>query len=140
MRPSCYTLGGMKRIGFSALTVAVVVALVGCSSDPGPAGRVGVAEFAKVIDTPGVEIIDVRTPEEFAESHIKGAVNIPVQDPGFAAQVARLDRTRTYAVYCRSGNRSKPAVAAMRDVGFAHIFELDSGTKGWAAEGQPLTR
>jgi phage shock protein E len=106
---------------------------------PAP-GRVGVAEFAAVITQPGVQIIDVRTPDEFADGHIQGAVNIPVQQPGFAAEVARLDPKGTYAVYCRSGNRSQPAVAEMKSAGITDIYELAQGTKGWTADGQPLTR
>lgn len=103
-------------------------------------GRVGVAEFAAVIAKPGVQIIDVRTPSEFAEGHIRGAVNIPVQQADFAERMAQLDPNATYAVYCRSGNRSKGAVEQMRSAGFGTIYELAAGTNGWTAEGQPLTR
>ena len=102
--------------------------------------RVGVDDFAEVIAAPGVQIIDVRTPEEFADGHIAGAVNIPVQRADFVEQVSLLDTDGTYAVYCRSGNRSEPAVEAMRGVGIDSIYELASGTKGWVSEGQQLIR
>ena len=102
--------------------------------------RVGVAEFATLTGSPEVRVIDVRTPEEFADGHIAGAVNIPVQSSDFSARVAELDPNATYAVYCRSGNRSQPAVAAMSDAGITTIFELSSGTKGWVSEGQPLVQ
>ena len=133
----------MKLIRLLLAASALLVALTGCSpstqATPGVA-RVDVAEFATIITEPGVQIIDVRTPEEFADGHIRGAVNIPVQQPDFAERVAALDPAATYAVYCRSGNRSQPAVAAMRDAGITNIYELQSGTKGWTAAGQPLTR
>lgn len=103
-------------------------------------GRVSVAEFAAVIAKPGVQIIDVRTPSEFAEGHIQGAANMPVQQADFAARVSQLDPNSTYAVYCRSGNRSKGAVEQMRSAGIRAIYELAEGTNGWAAEGQPLAR
>lgn len=163
-----YTLGGMTHgprrafIGLAgAAAIALTIGLSGCSSDSGanetaaaaevqgPAApvaapdspvRVGVAEFADVIASPGVTIVDVRTPEEFAEGHIEGAVNIPVEYPDFIDQVSQLDPTGTYAVYCRSGNRSQPAVAGMASVGITGIFELESGTTGWASEGQPLVQ
>lgn len=133
----------MPRILALILSAALLVALTGCSSTPSAAApdipaRVGTDEFATVITQPGVQIIDVRTPEEFADGHIRGAVNIPVQQPDFSAQIARLDKDATYAVYCRSGNRSQPAVAAMREAGITHIYELAGGTKDWTAEGQPL--
>lgn len=144
----------MAKKHLPALLVAAAVlvgGLTGCSEGPTataveqPAaqlapGRVGVAEFATVIAQPGVRIIDVRTPAEFADGHIPGAVNIPVQQADFAARVSALDPNSTYAVYCRSGNRSKGAVEQMRAAGIGTIYELAQGTNGWTAEGQLLTR
>ena len=133
-------------------TLALPGALTSCSSsstattasaEVGQAGRpvrVGVAEFAALTGSPEVQVIDVRTPEEFADGHIAGAVNIPVQSSDFSARVAELDPNATYAVYCRSGNRSQPAVAAMSEAGITTIFELSSGTKGWISDGQPLVQ
>lgn len=140
---------GMNLAPLRTLAIAALIAtaaLTGCSgstpataSDSGPA-RVGTGEFAAVIEQPGIQIIDVRTPEEFAEGHIAGAVNIPVQQADFGDRIAQLDPNTTYAVYCRSGNRSQPAVDAMEQAGITDIYELESGTKGWTAEGRPLTR
>ena len=138
-----------------ALLLLAAVALAGCSPDPEAAAanrdssvstgsgspiRVSTADFTSVIANPDVQIIDVRTPEEFAEGHIPGAVNMPVQAPDFTAQVAELDPNGTYAVYCRSGNRSQPAVAAMERAGITKIYELASGTIGWTSDGRSLTR
>lgn len=149
----------------AAAALALTVGLSGCSSDSasaegsadsgnsaevqGPASpvtapeapvRVGVPGFAEVIASPDVTIVDVRTPEEFAEGHIAGAVNIPVELPDFIDRVSELDTAGTYAVYCRSGNRSQPAVAGMASVGINGIFELESGTTGWTSEGQQLVQ
>ena len=133
----------MKAIRLLVLISALLAAITACSPSTQAAddpARVGTAEFAAVIEQPGVVILDVRTPEEFADGHIAGAVNIPVQQADFAGRVAQLDPNTTYAVYCRSGNRSQPAVAAMKDAGITTIYELDSGTKGWTSAGLPLTR
>ena len=149
----------MKKLAASALTVLAAVAvtgsLSGCSSPsqatatgsdfavsmtlPAPE-RVSVAEFATVISQPGVQIIDVRTPAEFADGHIAGAVNIPVQQPDFIERIARLDPKTTYAVYCRSGHRSKTAVAQMQGAGLMRIYELAEGTNGWTAAGHSLSQ
>ncbi len=143
-----------RGIALAACAAALVLpgAVTSCSSNStattanaevgqvgGPV-RVGVAEFATLAGSPEVQVIDVRTPEEFADGHIAGAVNIPVQSSDFSARVAELDPNATYAVYCRSGNRSQPAVEAMTDAGITTIFELKSGTKGWISEGQPLVQ
>jgi rhodanese-related sulfurtransferase len=128
--------------------------LAGCSSEtsvlpaaegassvverPSEPVRVGVSDFAVIVESPGVTILDVRTPEEFAQGHIAGAINIPVEYPDYAQRVGELDPNGTYAVYCRSGNRSQPAVAALAQLGINGVYELESGTIGWTAAGQPL--
>ncbi len=143
-----------------ALTAAVLAAaslgLTACSStDSAPAAsavqgpaapvaapespqRVDAAEFSDVVASPGVTVIDVRTPEEYASGHIEGAVNYNVEGADFPAQVGGLDPAATYAVYCRSGNRSQVAVAAMSQAGVNGIYELQSGIVGWQDAGFPV--
>lgn len=143
----------MKRLSIALVAALLITTpLAACSSEsvepaaaapmaqPESPMRVGVDEFAAVIATPGTRIIDVRTPEEFAEGHIDGAVNIPVESPTFLDAVAELDPDATYAVYCRSGNRSQGAVDAMASAGITGIYELESGTVGWTGEGLPLVQ
>lgn len=147
----------LKKLGsvLGAATIALSLTLTGCSSNSGstdtaaaatsvvveqPAApeRVGAEMFANVIATPGVQIIDVRSPEEFAEGHIEGALNYNVEGPDFASQIAGLDPAGTYAVYCRSGNRSVVAVDYMASQGINGIFELESGIIGWQEAGLPV--
>ncbi len=71
-------------------------------------------------------IIDVRTPEEFAAGHLEGALLYNVQDPPFEANIAALDATATYVVYCRSGNRSAQAIERMKALGFVNLTDLGS--------------
>jgi rhodanese-related sulfurtransferase len=123
----------------SVLTAGLVLA--GCSSSSsGQVSTVDAAEFQSVATQPGTQVIDVRTPEEFAAGHLDGAVNIDVQSPDFATQVAALDKAATYAVYCRSGNRSKAATKHMADAGIASIYELGGGINEWAAAGLPVVQ
>ena len=69
-------------------------------------------------------MIDVRTPEEFAEGHLDGAVNLDVQSGRFDAELAALDPEGEYFVYCRSGNRSAAAAATMAEAGFTDVTDL----------------
>ena len=139
----------------AAAAVTATLGLAGCSSTdsapavqgPGVAAsapaspeRVDAASFATVVDSPGVTIIDVRTPEEYAAGHIEGAVNYNVEGPDFEAQVGTLDPTATYAVYCQSGNRSQVAVNRMSDAGVNGIYELETGITGWANAGYPIVQ
>lgn len=146
----------MKRSLLAIAAASLSIAfLAGCSSAPSPAAsagevfteisvlgttRVEPAVFADVISQPNVVIVDVRTPEEFAQGHIQGAVNIPVEMPNFAQATQALPPADAYAVYCRSGNRSQIAVEMMSQAGVLPIVELISGTNGWTAAGYPLAR
>ena len=142
-------------VALAAATIAMSITLAGCSTDSTtstvetsdasvvveqPAGpeRVDAAQFANVVATPGVTIIDVRTPEEFAIGHIEGAVNFNVEGPDFGTQIAGLDPAGTYAVYCQSGNRSVAAVEYMSGQGINEILELETGISGWEQAGLPV--
>lgn len=117
--------------------LAAGLALSGCAStDSGTATvEAGAVQRGEHVDadtfraslSDDVTILDVRTPQEFAEGHIAGAVNIDVSSPDFAQQVSELDPEGTYAVYCRSGNRSRTAMAAMQDAGLSDVFGLEGG-------------
>lgn len=85
-------------------------------------------------------ILDVRTPGEFAEGHIKGAVNLDVQSPTFEKGLRALDRKKSYLVYCRTGNRSRRAILAMEAQGFRSIFHMNEGIVMWKQQNLPLVR
>lgn len=113
------------------LAMVAVAALIAACSSGGAATQQGADEFAQTIAQPNVVIIDVRTPEEFASGHIEGAVNLPVELPGFDEAIVDLDKDAHYAVYCRSGRRSAIAVQKMSDVGIKKISELSDGIVAW---------
>ncbi len=83
-------------------------------------------------------VLDVRTPQEFADGHLEGAVMLDFYDPGFAAQLAELDPDVPYLLYCQSGNRSGQTAAMMEQLGFADVADVDGGILAWADAGQPV--
>lgn len=85
-------------------------------------------------------VLDVRTPGEFAQGHLKGAVLIDYRSPGFRQEMAGLDRKKTYLVYCRTGNRSARALEIMKELGFRRYHHLEGGIKRWLEEGLPAVR
>ncbi len=97
-------------------------------------------EFADLVAQPGVIVLDVRTPAEFAAGHLQNARNIDVQAADFDAQLAGLAKDATYAVYCRSGNRSATALAKMQAVGITQAAHLSGGIGAWQAAGYPVVR
>lgn len=91
----------------------------------------GNEEFAATISDSNVQLVDVRTAEEFADGHIPGAVNIDVKRDDFdELAAAGLDSGRPVAVYCRSGARSKVAAKRLAGKGFK-VYELDRGFMNW---------
>ena len=88
-------------------------------------------KFAAAIADTTVQLVDVRTPAEFAAGHIPEAVNIDVRGENFESQVqSTLDKERPVAVYCRSGARSKTAAHALAAMGF-RVYELNKGFMNW---------
>jgi len=99
-----------------------------------------VNEFERLLNkTETAVLIDVRTPEEYAQGHIDGSMNIDVKDSNFESTIDKQDKTLTYFVYCRKGNRSNRAAEIMREKGFT-VYEMTGGIETWTAVGKPITR
>jgi rhodanese-related sulfurtransferase len=117
--------------------LASVLLLAGCSSGSSAIDQ-SVSEFSSKVTEAGVITLDVRTPGEFNEGHIEGALLVDFESGNFENEIAALDKTKTYAVYCRSGSRSGQAVKIMSDAGFTNIYNLNGGVIDWANAGLPL--
>ena len=127
----------MKRgvvAGF-VLLFAGVALLTSCSSKASAITNMNAQEFSAKAKESGVVVLDVRTPAEFSQGHIQGAMNVDVEAPTFNAEIAKLDMTKTYAVYCHSGRRSGIATSEMAKLGFKHLFNLQNGFADWMARG-----
>jgi phage shock protein E len=93
-----------------------------------------VKSFAeKIMKDKEVIILDVRTPAEFAEGAIKGAINIDVNASNFKEKVSTLDKEKSYLIYCRSGMRSVKACNLMAENGFNKMFNLLGGYQAWSS-------
>lgn len=117
-----------------------VILGVSCSRQHAAAqSRLSPNEFeAKIQDSPDGQILDVRTPEEYREDHLKGAVNINYYDDDFAQRVAALDKNKPVFVYCAMGGRSASAAEQMAKSGFTSIFDLKGGITAWKKAGKPV--
>jgi rhodanese-related sulfurtransferase len=89
---------------------------------------------------PDIRVLDIRTPAEYAEGHVRGAMNIDFTSADFAKRLEELDPDATYLVYCRSGNRSAKAMKVFGRLGFTRILHLSKGIKDWQAQGLPLVK
>lgn len=80
-------------------------------------------------------ILDVRTPEEVEEGFIPASTNIDIYEgQGFLDELEKLDKSKNYYVYCRSGNRSGQACALMNQAGFENTYNLMGGFNEWEGE------
>lgn len=93
--------------------------------------QVDARTFKQIIDKDKAVVIDVRTPEEFAQGHIPGAQNIDVTSNDFTDRIKDLDPSKNYAVYCRSGARSQRAVTIMSAEKIKHVVGLKGGVMSW---------
>ncbi len=125
----------------AALLAAVAaMTLTGCSTETAPedvafdGSHVSASTFAAATEVDGVTVIDVRTPAEYAEGHLPGALNLDINGADFAAQVAELDPEAEYAVYCRSGNRSAAAIDYMTSAGVTQTVGLSGGIGAWTGD------
>lgn len=129
-----------KRLQLLLAVVAVLaVALTACSSSTASIETVPPQEAADelAVDSEAV-LLDIRTPEEYAEARIPGAVNIDFYAADFADQLAQLDADGNYVVYCRSGNRSSQAMPIFEDLGFNSVTDVDGGIVAWYEAGLPV--
>ena len=85
-----------------------------------------------------VQIIDVRTLAEYKASHIKEAKLIDFYNKNFIDNISQLNKTDTYLLYCRSGNRSGKTLNIMKKIGFNKVYNLQGGVNNWKKQGYSL--
>lgn len=133
----------MKKVFFLSL-VFVAFAIISCK-DKQPSGDatvelITVEEMDSLLELGKVQLIDVRTPKEYTEGHIEGAVNINFADENFEELIANVDKSKPVAVYCGRGGRSGKCSAYMKKAGFTKIYDLDGGITEWKYKGKSLVK
>lgn len=102
------------------------------SQEPTPGKTVEAKKFQRLMKKKNAVLLDVRTLEEYKEGHIPGSQQIDVlKTDDFKARVAALDKNKTYLLYCRSGKRSRDAMAILKGSGFSKLYDLAGGFTAW---------
>jgi len=138
-------------IMLSALLAAGAAMMGGCAGEE-PAAAPPAGQIIEDISTqeaydmiqqnqnnPDFIIIDVRTPEEFAEGHLEDAVNIDFYSDMLASELSVMNKDKAYLIYCRSGGRSGSTLDIMEDEGFLEVYNILGGIIAWQEEGLPTT-
>lgn len=131
----------MKR---ALIIVLLAVLVIGCGaskqaqqSQSGSVKTVSVEEFSKVISKKNVRLIDVRTPKEYADGHLKKAENIDVRAFDFTERTKKVKGQ--VAVYCFKGVRSLKAANQLAAQGCT-VYNLEGGINAWKQAGKPVTQ
>jgi len=127
----------MKLLSFFAV-IAITWTSFACDSQAQTSVSAGsgwqnvdVPTFKQLMKKPNTVLLDVRTSAEIAQQKIDGAVELDFYSPDFAKKVAALDKSKTYLVYCRSGNRSGQACKIMQNQGFSRLYNMQGGMISW---------
>jgi len=96
-------------------------------------------EFEKKLNQSNSDqLVDVRTPDEYSKSHLKGALNFDINDQNFEKQITKLNKTKAVFLYCHSGRRSARAADFLAANGFTIIYDLQGGISAWLESNKPL--
>lgn len=123
----------MKKLltGCSFLMILLFSSCLETKNSKAEVRLVSAEEMQSILELEDVQLVDVRTAEEFAIEHIPNAQNIDFRSPTFDMDITELDKTKPVVLYCKSGGRSSKCVKKMKDAGFQKIYELDGGLSKW---------
>lgn len=129
----------MKRL-LTLMFVGFLSALSMAAEEAPPNGPVKVEQAEKHIGS-GIQLLDVRTVDEWETGYIKGAKRVTFGEQGFVEKAkAAVDPKKPVLVYCRSGKRTVKAAQQLREAGFATVVELEGGLIAWEKAGKPLVK
>lgn len=120
----------MKIFKIKTVVVTFLFSLVACTKSSDTIKTISSTELQSKVGQQ-IQLIDVRTPEEFLENNIEGSQNIDISSKDFEQKVAQLDQNKPIYVYCRKGSRSRKASQKLEDLGFTEIYDLKGGILEW---------
>ena len=92
-------------------------------------------EMKEISEIEGIQLVDVRTPDEYKEGHLPNALNIDFLGENFEINIQKLDKSKPVIVYCQRGSRSAKCASQLIAYGFVKIYDLDRGFFGWKSSG-----
>ena len=124
-----------KSIMLCALLIFISVGSCKKESKKGEVKVVSVEEMQSLLEMEDIQLVDVRTPEEYEEGYIEKFQNIDFLSPTFDEDITKLDKNKPVILYCKSGGRSASCAQKMLDAGFVKIYDLEGGISKWQHEG-----
>ena len=128
----------MKKLNI-ILGILLSLVIFNCKSDVQEGIKlVTPSEMEKILELEDVQLVDVRTPEEYKEGYIKNAQNIDFMSPTFDEDINKLDKTKPVILYCKSGKRSAKCSKKLLEAGFEQIYDLEGGITEWQYKGKDV--
>jgi rhodanese-related sulfurtransferase len=127
----------MSRFAF-VLSLIIALTLPAMAEDK--VKHVDAEAAAKLIQAGGITILDVRTPEEFREGHLRDANNADILSKDFATRLGVLEKSKPILVHCQAGGRSTRSLAMLEKQGFTTVYHLDGGLNAWLKAGKPVVK
>ena len=128
----------MKKI-FLLSTLALIFVFFACNDKPTTSDGIEMVSALQVYEAVhgenSLQLVDVRTEEEYNVSHLEDAQNICVTSGDFKKKVEKLDKNKPVYVYCKKGGRSAKAASILKEMGFTKVYDLQGGMTSWQSEG-----
>ena len=123
----------MKKVVFVLLFITAFTSCLDQRSEE--VKVISAEEMRSLLEADEVQLVDVRTPEEYELGHIDDAQNIDYFSPTFDEDIKNLDKTKPVILYCKSGGRSAKCAEKMVEAGFVKIYDLEGGISKWEHKG-----
>ena len=135
----------MKNFKFNtAILLIISFSFLSCAQDKKTEKSAEIVEIISIEEiekaASSIQLVDVRTPEEYKEGYIKNAKNINFKDDDFIDQMSKLDKDKPVYVYCMVGGRSGQSAAQLKEAGFKKVYDFKGGFKQWKAEGKKISQ
>lgn len=135
----------LKKFNICNVIILLIgVSFLSCAQDKKTENSSNTVEIISIEDLEkadnSIQLIDVRTPEEYKEGYIKNAKNINFKGDDFLNQMSRLDKNKPVYVYCMVGGRSGKSAAQLKEAGFNKVYDFKGGFKQWKAEGKKISK
>lgn len=126
----------MKKL-ISIVVIAVTLVAVNACNQTKASGieQITVDQMSDALKNDSIQLLDVRTTDEYIESHLENAHNICVTDDDFKEKAANLNRDEPVYVYCKKGGRSAKAAKILQEMGFTKIYDMTGGILLWEEAG-----
>jgi rhodanese-related sulfurtransferase len=135
------TIDSMKRNSFLVILIALAFVITNCDGQKSGSQPLSTDSFEKKLTaTTDKIILDVRTPDEYANGHLAESILINYYDGDFKNQVSKLDKSKPVFVYCKGGVRSASAAKILTEAGFKEVYDLQGGFDSWAGARKPVIK